>query len=88
MAKIFSEEERGGPSGKIYDDMPPHIAANIKVSGASIRFKPRWDWSYFGLTLAFHPFFWTWDFSWQPNWSALSIEIGPLAIRLGLPKRG
>lgn len=37
-----------------------------------------------GLTISVHPFFWTWDCSWQSGWGAVSLEIGPLAFRLFL----
>lgn len=41
-----------------------------------------------GIVVSFMPFFWTLDFSYQDSWHALSIEIGPLAIRILLPRRG
>ena len=39
-----------------------------------------------GLTISITPFFWTLDFSYQENWKAWGIEVGPLAIRIFLPK--
>ena len=42
------------------------------------------SWRHLGVAVAFHPFSWTWDLSWQPGWGAVCIELGPLSARLFL----
>lgn len=46
----------------------------------------KFSWRSLGVGVAFHPFFWAWDLSWKPGWGALSIDLGPFAVRLFLAR--
>ncbi len=35
------------------------------------------------ISIGFNIWSWTLDFSWQPVWRVLSVELGPVFLRIG-----